>query len=104
MLGNSLEARVRLQARGELAQILERHRGELPSLFIVSQVELSGVADGAGTPEDLPGLRIEILKAEGEKCERCWNYRTDRGKDPQLPTLCGRCAPIVAALLGSREP
>ena len=104
MLGNSLEARVRLQARGELAQILERHRGELPSLFIVSQVELSGVDDGAGTPEDLPGLRIEILKAEGEKCERCWNYRTDRGKDPQLPTLCGRCAPIVAALLGSREP
>ena len=100
LLGNSLEARVRLEARGDWTPLLERHLPDLPSLFIVSQVELGDVAPSASTTEDLPGLRIEIARATGEKCERCWNYRADRGSHPEFPTLCGRCAPIVAALRG----
>ena len=30
--------------------------------------------------------------ADGAKCTRCWNYRTDIGVDPRWATVCGRCA------------
>ena len=99
-LGNSLEAAVILQAQGELGKLLEEYRGELPSLFIVSQVELGRVSAASQPGEALPDLRVEIRKAEGEKCERCWNYRKDRGVNPSHPTLCGRCASTLDEIAG----
>jgi isoleucyl-tRNA synthetase len=94
-IGNSLEARVVLEGKGPWTALLEEYREELPSLLIVSQVELGGVSEGISPGVDFPELRVEIRKAQGEKCERCWNYRLDRGSHPDFPTLCGRC---VAAL------
>jgi CAAD domains of cyanobacterial aminoacyl-tRNA synthetase/Zinc finger found in FPG and IleRS len=73
---------------------------ELRYLFIGSQVEL------LGSPEKLEGvtysqtsetLGIGVVKAEGEKCDRCWNYSTSVGKSIEHPTICDRC---VAALNG----
>ncbi|MHB1558919.1 MAG: zinc finger domain-containing protein, partial [Isosphaeraceae bacterium] len=29
------------------------------------------------------------------KCERCWNYRPDVGKNAEHPTLCGRCVRVI---------
>ena len=40
LIGAPLEARVRLSANGDLYPLLEEYAGELPALFIVSQVEL----------------------------------------------------------------
>jgi isoleucyl-tRNA synthetase len=91
LLGNSLEAQVVLEAQGEWRQLLLEYQEDLPSLFIVSEVQLEGASPSARASESLPELRIEIRKAPGEKCERCWNYRRDRGVDPSYPTLCGRC-------------
>ena len=34
-------------------------------------------------------------RAQGEKCERCWNYSTRVGESSRYPTVCERC---VAAL------
>jgi isoleucyl-tRNA synthetase len=98
MLGNSLEAAVVLEARGELGKLLEEYRADLPSLFIVSQVELGRVSEPIQPVESLPDLRLEIRRAEGEKCERCWNYRTDRGSHAAYPTLCGKCATTLEGL------
>ena len=40
-------------------------------------------------------LTVEVAKAEGEKCERCWAYSTTVGCDTDHPTLCARCAAIL---------
>ncbi len=95
-IGNSLEAKVVIRASGETAALLRRHETELRYIFIVSQVSLE-----AG-PETEVGLKIEVLKADGLKCERCWNYSVETGKDSAWPTLCERCVPAIneAANLG----
>jgi isoleucyl-tRNA synthetase len=90
-IGGSLEAKVYLEAEGDLANLLEEYRPALPSIFIVSQVEVSA-SPLAGTSEtDIPGLRIRIERALGRKCERCWNYSEQVGKDSRFPTVCERC-------------
>jgi isoleucyl-tRNA synthetase len=60
--------------------------------LIVSDVQLNkGGADG-------PGIKIQINKAPGQKCERCWNYSTQVGKDAEYPTVCERCSPVLHEL------
>jgi isoleucyl-tRNA synthetase len=46
-------------------------------------------------------LAIAVNPSGGEKCERCWNWRSDVGEDAAHPTLCARC---VANLHGAGEP
>ncbi|HEV8376356.1 MAG TPA: isoleucine--tRNA ligase [Candidatus Polarisedimenticolia bacterium] len=104
LLGNSLEAQVVLDARGELERILADYREDLPSLFIVSEVMLESTSTSAEAAEGLPDLRIEIRKAPGEKCERCWNFRRDRGAHPSYPTLCGRCVSALQEMEAGSPP
>jgi isoleucyl-tRNA synthetase len=40
----------------------------------------------------IKAVAAATLPAEGTKCTRCWNYRTDVGIDPRWSTVCGRCA------------
>jgi isoleucyl-tRNA synthetase len=91
-IGNSLEAKVVIQAGGETAALLRRHEADLRYIFIVSQVV---VEDKAGQEES---LQINVLKAAGHKCERCWNYSVEIGKDTAYPTLCERCVPAIKAI------
>jgi isoleucyl-tRNA synthetase len=88
-IGSSLEARVEISAAGDAYDLLERYRDFLRYLFIVSQVELIRSDEGAS------GVSIKILAAEGQKCERCWNYSTHVGESSRHPGVCERC---VAAL------
>lgn len=93
-IGASLEAQVRLQIRDpELWAEAERMAEELRYLFIVSQVKVLPVNDEASGP-----ATITIVQAEGDKCERCWNYSVQVGSFTDHPTLCERC---VAALAGN---
>jgi isoleucyl-tRNA synthetase len=32
-----------------------------------------------------------VEKAEGTKCERCWNYSVAVGQSSKYPTVCERC-------------
>jgi isoleucyl-tRNA synthetase len=95
-IGNSLGARVRLRAGGADAALLERYRDELAMLFIVSEVELESAGHG-------DGVHIEVARAEGDKCPRCWrivrSISTARGTEG----LCDRCVGALdgdAALAG----
>jgi isoleucyl-tRNA synthetase len=89
VIGNSLGARVALRAGGPTAALLERHRDDLPMLFIASRVDLEG---DAATDDRLD---VEVTRAEGTKCPRCW-----RVVPTLLPVgdgdLCDRCADAVA--------
>ena len=87
LIGSSLEAKVTLEATGSTLELLQRHQNDLRYLFIVSQVELR-----EATSE---GVSIKVSVADGEKCERCWNYSTHVGESEAYPTVCERC---IAAL------
>jgi isoleucyl-tRNA synthetase len=81
LIGSGLEAEVTVRAEGDTYRRLVEARDELPTLFIVSGVEL---AEGP--------LSVEVRRAGGKKCDRCWIYRDDVGADPKHPTVCGKCA------------
>jgi isoleucyl-tRNA synthetase len=90
-IGHSLDARVELAADGDLAALLESEADQLASLFIVSQVAVSTSLDNSSSGESLPGLKIRVSKADGEKCSRCWNYATTIGTSDEHPEICHRC-------------
>jgi isoleucyl-tRNA synthetase len=81
-IGSSLEAKVILNVDRETTMFLMDHYPELRYIFIVSQVE---VHEGDTS-------KVEIQKADGQKCERCWNYSTRVGEFERYPTVCERCA------------
>ncbi|MBN2705275.1 MAG: class I tRNA ligase family protein, partial [Deltaproteobacteria bacterium] len=92
VIGNSLEARVALAARGRSAELLEAYRDQLQDIFIVSQVSLAALAEGDGGGEENPDLKIMILPAEGVKCARCWCYsETLSPAEAEFPGICSRC-------------
>jgi isoleucyl-tRNA synthetase len=101
-IGGGLEAKVKLHAGSEapgLQKLLQERRDVLPALFIVSQVEVEPAAPaGAVQSEVLPGLAIKIERADGAKCERCWNYSTHVGENPRYPTVCERCTEALAEI------
>jgi isoleucyl-tRNA synthetase len=83
VIGSSLEAAVVIQPSAEDAELLEQYASQLRYVFIVSQVELGSKAETN---------RIEVKRADGAKCERCWNYSTRVGEFEKYPTVCERCA------------
>jgi isoleucyl-tRNA synthetase len=71
---------------------------ELRYIFITSQVEL------LDSPTSLAGLQytwqseelaIGVTKADGHKCDRCWNYSVHVGTSMEHPLLCERCIPAI---------
>jgi isoleucyl-tRNA synthetase len=42
-----------------------------------------------------PELIVDVSKTDGQKCERCWHWEMDIGKNPEHPTICGRCVEAV---------
>jgi isoleucyl-tRNA synthetase len=48
--------------------------------------------------QEIPGLLIEVERARGTKCERCWVWSERVGEDAEHPALCERCVPVVRAL------
>jgi len=91
LIGAPLEAKLHLSAGGDLYDLLRLHSGELPALFIVSQVELaSSEAEGVG---------VRVERASGTKCERCWKYSAEVGEQADLPTVCPACAEAVVEIL-----
>ncbi|OFW13318.1 MAG: isoleucine--tRNA ligase [Acidobacteria bacterium RIFCSPLOWO2_02_FULL_67_21] len=91
VIGNSLGAHVALQAEGPVGRLLEEHRAGLPTLFIVSSVELkTGAFDGPDR------LTIQVEKAPGIKCERCWRYVPTVHTEPDWAGICDRCVEALA--------
>ena len=85
-IGKSLEAAVTVtvpEAEGWLAET-----PNLADLLIVSQAAVQTGSEAA----------VEVRKAEGGKCERCWKVLGSVGSDAEHPTLCPRCAAAVRNL------
>ncbi len=106
MVGSSLEAKVLLYIADEKLRFSVKSLNksndvdELRYLFIASQADL------LDSPAALQGSQyslqsdtwgIGVVNAEGQKCDRCWNYSTHVGESAEHPLICERC---VAALAG----
>jgi len=102
-IAGSLEAKVIL-ASGlpKRQELLKAHLKDLPALFIVSQVEVQeGPLKEATGGHGLQDLGIVIKKADGKKCERCWNYSPHVGENRRYPTICERCTEALAEIQGT---
>jgi isoleucyl-tRNA synthetase len=88
LIGKALEARVAVIASDPVYSVLARYKNQLRYLFIVSDTILEKAASGNGTG----GVGVQVSKANGHKCERCWNYSSAVGLDPKYPTVCERCS------------
>jgi isoleucyl-tRNA synthetase len=84
-IGSSLQAEVRLEANAQDFALLESLKEDLKFLLITSAVDLTRSASA-----DAP-LGIKANASSHAKCERCWHYRSDVGRNPEHPHLCGRC-------------
>jgi isoleucyl-tRNA synthetase len=84
-IGSGLDAQVVITADGAKLEVLKKHEGLLSEFFIVSQVHLK-----------MGSYQVETQKADGVKCERCWYYSTEIGKDPSHPSVCPKCSKALA--------
>jgi isoleucyl-tRNA synthetase len=89
-IGKSIEAQLTITAAEPAYSVLVRYRDQLRYLFIVSAVSLVP-ASGNG----MGGVHVEVKKADGAKCERCWNYSIHVGEDKIYPTVCERCSAVL---------
>ena len=105
MIGSSLDSKVllyvsdpELKRQLENLNIADSLKGnrvdELRYFFLTSQVELVD-SEEIITKLEYQGkselVTVGIVKADGEKCDRCWNYSTQVGRFTEYPTICERC-------------
>ena len=96
VIGNSLGASVTLTATGPIAALLERHREYLPMLFIVSDLTLNfGDVTGADS------VHVDVGKARGVKCGRCWRFVPSVRTEPDWSGICDRCVEALAEPVNS---
>ncbi|HTP69076.1 MAG TPA: isoleucine--tRNA ligase [Dongiaceae bacterium] len=98
LINSGLEAKVLLNADLELKAKLKHYLPQLPGVFIVSQVELLSAGAGDYKSDVVPSLEVTVQRADGKKCERCWNYSTRVGENARYPTICERCSEAIAEI------
>ncbi len=97
IIGHSLDAHVMLEAKNdELKNLVIKYESMLEEFFIVSKVTIQ---------ENISGFNgqfanVFVEHAQGQKCQRCWKYHPDTGKDEEHPETCPRCS---AVLRGERK-
>jgi isoleucyl-tRNA synthetase len=93
-IGKSLEGRLIIAVASQTnAEVAEKFRDDFRELINLSQISFER---GAGLPV------CTVQRAEGQKCERCWRWELDVGRDPEHPTLCGRCVEAVKQFRASK--
>ncbi|KAH0992933.1 hypothetical protein GBA52_004416 [Prunus armeniaca] len=112
LIGSSLDAKVYLHTSDSslASRLVEMSAANndadtLHRIFITSQAEVLPSLENK-LIEDIPykgeyviegNIRvwIGVSRAEGLKCERCWNYSPQVGSFPEHSTLCRRCYNVV---------
>lgn len=85
-IGKSLEAGIIIHASENDYEKYNSLAEQLAEILIVSDVTV----EKSDSETD-----FEVVKADGEKCERCWCYSKYVGTNHEHPTLCKRCVIAV---------
>jgi isoleucyl-tRNA synthetase len=86
-IGKALESKLTVNGSGPVLADAQANAEALREMLNVSQIQL--------TEEPGAAVTVAVSKADGEKCERCWHWETDVGRNTEHPTLCGRCVEAV---------
>src|SRR3989337_743980 len=99
LIGHSLEAHVDIFSDQDLHTFLKDNSMELVSFFIVSSVTIhfNTPPPDVFQSSEINGLSIQVSRAGGSKCNRCWNYSESVGQDTEHPAVCRRCAEALRA-------
>tara|TARA_B100000945_G_scaffold149269_1_gene119671 strand:- start:283 stop:786 length:504 start_codon:yes stop_codon:yes gene_type:complete len=106
-LGSSLEAAVRIDISDEkvqsaikwLAKSETNNVDVLRDWLLVSSLQIGGEPWAEVLVSEENDLAsIEIAKARGFKCERCWHYEIVMGNNKLNQNICKRCEKIVLAI------
>lgn len=104
LIGSSFDAKINILTKDQNRyNYLDGLRDSLPEIFKVSQVAVIKTdTHDPSAPADASNLDVElqVQKADGQKCERCWNFTESVGKNPSHPMLCGQC---VSAIQGGQN-
>ena len=97
VIGKSLEAHITLSNSEDFdtVEFLSQFQ-DLQQLFIVSKVD---VVDELTDGEEYEYVKVKVKHADGEKCQRCWNYSDELGSVGELDNLCPRCQAVVKTLV-----
>jgi len=102
VIGSSLEAHVNIMcADKETFDFVSENSDLLPRLLIVSNVQISQkdeITPVEGLLAKNLKLAVEVTKADGDKCERCWVRSPEVGSHAAHPQLCTRCFTVVERL------
>jgi isoleucyl-tRNA synthetase len=97
-IGSGLGAEVDIYTDGDLLDDLAVLEDELRFVLITSDARIHAAEGEPSEPQgEVNGtpLRIEVVPATAEKCQRCWHLREDVGANENHPELCGRCVSNV---------
>ena len=94
-IGKSLEAKVTVYAKEDVAALLNDANIDFAQLSIVSAFEVASIDKAPADALVLEHASIVVEKATGEKCERCWSISESVGANEAHPTVCARCAEVV---------
>ena len=106
-LGSSLEAAVRVDISDEKVQAAIKWLSECESnkvdvlrdWFLVSSLQIGGEPWAEVlVSEDNEIASVDIAKARGCKCERCWHYEVEMSKSQKYPNICNRCEKVILAI------
>ncbi|MBS5050455.1 MAG: class I tRNA ligase family protein, partial [Desulfovibrionaceae bacterium] len=105
IVGHPLDTHVILYMDDELRKAVSLAGADLRAVSIVSRLDTAALGDAPvdAVLGELPGLAVEVRKAGGDKCERCWMYSEELGTDPAYPTVCPRCAAVLRELAAREE-
>jgi len=99
LIGGGLDAEITIAFAEPVYSVLTRYQDQLRYLFIVSGVKLQQ----AGSTNGTGGIIVQVNKAAGRKCERCWNYSTHVGEDSSYPSVCERCSAVLKEIAAGND-
>jgi isoleucyl-tRNA synthetase len=93
VIGHPLDAAVTVSGPEKLAELLARYEEDMRAFCIISgfRVQKGGELKDAFESTELPGLKVAVAKAGGEKCQRCWVFSEELGRNADHPKICPRC-------------
>lgn len=88
-IGRSLDAFIELSGleSDPIFRLLSKYQNFLEELFIVSQVKLIPGSQGE--------IEINVTKANGGRCPRCWRWFPDLQNGVENDQLCSRCTEAI---------
>ena len=90
-IGSSLEAHIDIYLKNEDKILLKDI--DISEIAITSSANIifESQKDIGFSIKEILGVKVDVMKAEGEKCLRCWKFEKNLNKD----SICPRCEDVI---------